>query len=164
MINTGKFSACTCLNRGVPSKLCDGLLSFEEKGKKVKITTKAGEEAKALVVDGCISQDGNRRCDGIFLFRRNNRHWMILVELKGSHIDDAFTQLAYMQKRMEYKELKDIFMEGERGKLHEIAFIVSNQMIPTAQKVKLEQQHGIRVKSILHSKATISPPDVRDYL
>lgn len=52
--------------------LCDGALILEENGIKVRLVPKHGEEAKALVLDGCVCNDNNPRCDGMFLFKGTN--------------------------------------------------------------------------------------------
>lgn len=165
MIDLGNLETCVCKSRGIPNNLCDSDLSFEEKGKKVKITTRAGEEAKALAIDQCVCNDKEKKCDGLFLFRRGNKHWMILIELKGTHVEDAFEQLLYMQtQRLEYKEIEALFMAGQNGRLHHEAFIVSNFKRNEVEKQRLENRYGIRVKAILHSEATSPVPDVRAYL
>lgn len=90
---------------------------------------------------------------------------MILIELKGTHVEDAFEQLLYMQtQRSEYKEIEALFMAGQNGRLHREAFIVSNFKRNEVEKQRLENRYGIRVKAILHSEATSPVPDVRAYL
>lgn len=165
MINIGSFETCVCQGRGIPNNLCDSNLSFEENGKKVKITLRPGEEAKALAVDQCLCTDNRQKCDGMFLYRRGNKHWMILVELKGTHMEDAFEQLAYMRNnRPEYKQIETWFMNGQHGNLKHEAFIVSNFKLTEVEKQKFERLHGIRVKTILYSEATSPIPDIRQYL
>ncbi len=165
MISIWKFETCVCRDRRIPDKLCEGNLSFEEKGKKVRLTLRANEEAKALVIDQCVCRDNNLKCDGIFLYRRKNKHWIIMVELKGRDIEHAFEQLAYMKNnRTEYQEIARLFMEGERGRAQQEAFIVSNFKISITEKQELENDHRIRVKTILHSAATTPIPDIRQYL
>jgi hypothetical protein len=165
MIDLGPFETCVCQSRAIPNTLCDSNLSFEEKGKKVKITTRPGEEAKALAIDQCVCTDNQLKCDGMFLYRRQNKHWMILAELKGSEIEHAFKQLHYMQNnRPEYKQIETLFMTGQVGQLKHEAFIVSNFKKTEVEKQKLENQYGMRVKAILHSEASSPVPDVRRYL
>ena len=165
MIDLGKYETCVCQRRAFPNNLCDSNLSFEEKGKKVKITLRTDEEAKALAIDQCVCTDNRMKCDGIFLFRKNNRHWIIEVELKGKDIEHAFEQLSYMQKcRPEYKEIEALFMNGQKGKLTHEAFIVSNYIPTKIEKVKLEDFYRIRVKALLHSEATTPVLDIRKYL
>ena len=165
MIQLGKFENCVCRNNGVPDKLCSGILSFEEKGKKVKLSIRPGEEAKALVIDQCVCTDTRMKCDGMFLYRRRNKHWMIMVELKGGDIEHAFEQLAFMKtQRAEYKEIEALFMQNQTGKPKHEAFIVSNHMVSLVKQQKLENRNRIRVKTILHSEATSPLPDIRVYL
>jgi hypothetical protein len=165
MIELKDFETCVCKSKGAPNSLCENKLTFEEKGKKVKLSIKANEEAKALAIDQCVCKDNLLKCDGLFLYRRKNNHWMIMVELKGRDIVHAFEQLAYMKHhRPVYKEIEHLFMPENPGQLHHEAFIVSNFKITTVEQQKLEQRHGIRVKSILHSEATKPIPDIRKYL
>lgn len=165
MIDLKRFETCVCQERSVPDSLCDGDLSFEEKGKKVKLSLRENEEAKAVAIDQCVCIDNELKCDGLFLYRRRNKHWIIMVELKGSDIEHAFEQLAYMRnKRPEYKEIEKLFMNNENGEAQQEAFIVSNVMVSPVDKQKLEKSNGIRVKAILHSVATKPVPDIRQFL
>ena len=164
MINLGRFSECVCKAKGNPHKLCDGELSFEEKGKKVKLTPKQGELAKALAVDGCIFTDEQSRCDGLFILQQKNKHFIVMVELKGTHIQDAFGQLAYMKyHRTEYQELIGLLKGDSPIHVTERAFIVSNYIPTKREMVDLERTNKIRVNNILHSEATKPIPDLRKY-
>jgi len=165
MINIGKFQNCVCRGRANPNDLCDGQLTFEEKGKKVTLEPKAGEEAIAVVIDGCVCADNVSNCDGMFLYKRNNKRWIILVELKGGDLEHAFEQLAYMRnQRQEYKELYNLFSEDQNYSLHEKSFIVSNHILQRIDHQKLENENGIRVSKILYSEATKPIPNLRNYL
>ena len=165
MIDLKRFEECVCKGRKAPDSLCDGELSFEEKGKKIKLSLRENEEAKALAIDQCVCIDNDLKCDGIFLYRRRNKHWMIMVELKGSDIEHAYEQLAYMRNnRPEYKEIKQLFMSNEVGRPQQEAFIVSNVMVSAVDKQKMENNKNIRVKAILHSVAIKPVPDLRQFL
>lgn len=61
MINTGDFEKCVCQGLGNPHILCDGSLTFQEKWKKVKLTPKNGEEARAIVLKKRIDSPGERK-------------------------------------------------------------------------------------------------------
>lgn len=164
MINVGPFQKCQCMNIGNPHDLCDGPLKFEEKGKKVSLIPKGDEDAIALVIDGCICKDNNPKCDGLFIFEKKNRRWMILVELKGSHPSDAVRQLAYTKKaRQEYAQIRDLIRQ-DKYQVLERAFIISNYIIGQAELKKLEISHGIMVSAIVHSEATKPIPDLREYI
>lgn len=165
MINIGKFQNCVCRGRANPNDLCDGKLTFEEKGKKITLELKAGEEAIAVVIDGCVCEDNISKCDGMFLYKRNNKRWIILIELKGSDLEHAFKQLAFMKnKRPEYNELYSLFSEENKYNLQEKSFIVSNHILQRTEHQKFENSNGIRVTKILHSAATKPVPNLRDYL
>jgi hypothetical protein len=165
MISTGHFQNCICQGRANPHSLCDERLTFEEKGKKVTLSTKRGEEAVAIVIDGCVCNDKQTKCDGMFLFRKNNKKCIILVELKGGDIDHAFEQLGYMKNhRQEYRKIFNYFGNNERQPIHEKAFVISNHVISRVVHHQLETMHRIRVNSILLSEATKPIPDLRKYL
>lgn len=165
MIDLAHFEDCVCIANGRPHRLCQGNLSFEEKGKKVRLSIKRGEEAKALVIDGCICNDNDSKCDGLFLYRQGIKNWMILVELKGTDLDRAFSQLAYTRNdRVEYAEIKDLFMQDQPGRLLEAAIIVSNRIPDKNELQKLENAHALRLKACLHSEATTPIPDIREIL
>ncbi len=166
MIDLDRFEKCVCRRRGVPNDLCESNLSFEEKGKKVRLSVRTGEEGKALAIDQCVCTDNRQmKCDGMFLYRRGNRHWMIMVELKGGDIEHAFKQLYHMRhNRPEYKEAERLFMEGQVGRPTHKAFVVSSFMLSAVAQHKLEKIHGIHVKAILHKEASKQVPDIRRYL
>ena len=145
--------------------MCADVLTLQEKGKKIKLTPKRGEEAIALVLDGCAVKSEKSTCDGLFLLKSPHKKWIIPVELKGTHLYDAYQQLANtIQKRSEFKTIYDEFDANESVKINTISFIVSNAIFNLTDKVKLENAHRIRVKSILHSTATKPIEDIRKYL
>jgi len=165
MINVGRFQVCVCQGNGNPDGLCGGDLLLQEKGKKVSISLRHAEEARALVIDGCICNDDGLKCDGLFLYRRGNHKWILLVELKGSDIQHAFEQLHYTRFcRPEYAEIEQSFTEGRIGNLTREAFIVSNHLFSKIEQNTLENQWRMRVKNILFSEATSPIPDLRDFL
>ena len=163
MIDIGRFETCVCTRRGEPDEMCSGPYSFEEKGKKVGLQPKGREEeTRALVLDQCVFRDTNPKCDGMFIFRRRHRYWMILVELKGTNIEHAAGQLAATKhNRPEYQAIKGMVKAKASGQLTELAFIISSA-IPSKPTIRrLEDQNNIRIKAILHSTATTPIPDLR---
>jgi hypothetical protein len=165
MINLGLFNNCVCQANKNPVDMCAGILTLREKGKAVKLSPKRGEEAVALVLDGCVIKNDRSTCDGLFLLKSNHKKWIIPVELKGTHLYDAFQQLANtIQKLPEYKAINDAFHANEPMKIIVNPFIVSNTMFNRKEIVKLEKIHEIRVKSILFSVATKPIEDIRKYL
>ncbi|PTN07258.1 hypothetical protein [Mangrovibacterium marinum] len=164
MIETGRFKPCECVRRHEPNKLCDGALTLQEKGKKVTLSLKQGEQGKALVIDGCICADKSKKCDGVFLYKRGPKKWIALVELKGSHLDDAFGQLDQMRNRDEYNELIDLFRNGENYPIKRAFFVISNHIFSKPEIQKLENAFQFRLTKVLHSEATRRIPDLRDYL
>jgi len=152
---------------GNTHSLCDGELSFAENGKKVRLTLKrSDEEAKALVLDGCLFNDQSLKCDGLFLYRNRHTQAALLIELKGSaDIPHAVEQLAYVrQHRPAYRRLVERMNADGVGRVMEKAFIVSNGRISKPALERLERHHGIRVTAVLHSEATTPVPELRTYL
>lgn len=166
MIDTTPYSHCECRRMGNTYPVCQSDLMLEEEGKKVRLTLRAGEEAKALVLDGCVFTDNDTKCDAMYLFRGGNRKVVALIELKGaSDIAHAFAQLAYTRKhRHEYKLLKEALENTGPGIAMEKAFIVSNGMLSKPKRERLENRHGIRVNEILYSEPSSKVPDLRDWL
>ena len=165
MIDTSPYQHCECLRMGNQYPVCQSELSLEEKGKKVTVSLRSGEEAKAIVLDGCVFTDNDTKCDALYLFRGNGKKVVALVELKGAgDIAHAFEQLAYTKKsRAEYQHLKQNLDQCGPGQLREMAFIVTNGMLPKPTREKLENRHGIRVNEVLKSEATSRVPDLREY-
>lgn len=166
MIDTAPFSHCECRRMGNTYSVCQSDLMLEEEGKKVRLTPRAGEEAKALVLDGCVFTDNDTKCDAMYLFKGGNRKVVALVELKGSSdIAHAFAQLAYTRrKRPEYQVLKAALDNTGPGVALEKAFIVSNGMLSKPERERLENQHGIRVSEVLYSEPSGKVPNVREWM
>jgi hypothetical protein len=165
MINIESFNKCICQSVKKPVDMCADVLTLQEKGKKIKLTPKRGEEAIALVMDGCVVKGKKSTCDGLFLLKSPHKKWIIPVELKGSHLYDAFQQLVdTIQHLPEFKKISDEFEANESVKINKISFIVSNAIFNSKDKAKLENIHKIRVKSILHSTATKPIEDIRKYI
>jgi len=165
MIDTTPYQHCECMRMGNQFAVCKSELSLEEKGKKVTLTPRRGEEAKAIVLDGCVFTDNNIKCDALYLFNGNGKKVAALVELKGAgDIRHAFEQLAYTRKhRPEYQVLKSGLDKSAQGQILEKAFIVTNGMLPKPEREKLENAHGIRISAVLQSEASSKIPDLRDW-
>jgi hypothetical protein len=145
--------------------ICQADLLLEENGKKVCLTLRANEEAKALVLDGCVFMDNLTKCDAMYLFKGHNKKVVALVELKGAgDIAHAFEQLAYTRKqRPEYLDLKQRLDQAGPGQTSEKAFIVSNGMLSKPQSERLESQHRIRISAVLYSEPSSRVPDLREW-
>ena len=162
MINYGAYQACVCQRVANVYELCDGVNGFSEQGKKIRFTTRPGESVDALVIDDCVLTDNQPKCDGLFVFTSPSKNALALVELKGSDIAKAFAQLSFVkQHRQEYQHIKQLVSQQVKGFVKETAYIVSNFKISKVEKEKLEQQHAIRVKAVLHCEATTPVPDLR---
>lgn len=165
MIDTSPYQHCECLRMGNRHSVCQSELSLEEQGKKVTLSPRRGEEAKAIVLDGCVFTDNDTKCDALYLFKGTGKKVAALVELKGAgDIVHAYEQLAYTRKhREEYQHLKQKLEQSGAGQVKEMAFIVTNGMLSKPTREKLENEHGIRVSEVLKSEATSRVPDLREY-
>ncbi len=165
MINTEPFSHCECRRMDNTHQLCQSDLMLQEEGKKVELVLRTGEEAKALVLDGCVFTDNATKCDAMYLFQGKGKKVIALVELKGAaDIAHAFKQLAYTRhQRPEYQDLKQALHSSGPGITQEKAFVISNGTLSKPLREQLEREHNIRVSAILHSESTSKVPDIRAY-
>jgi len=166
LIDVTPFNHCVCKRVVKSHGLCEGQFSFAEKGKKIKLIPRSGEQVASIVLDGCVFQDDRLKCDGLFLFIGHNQKAAILVELKGAwDIPHAFEQLSYVKRhRSQYQSFVKNLCEAGPGQLREKAFIVSNGILSKTEKEKLENQYGIRVAAILTCENVSSVPDLRQHL
>lgn len=165
MINYSNFQCCVCHRMMNTHPLCDGFNGFSEQGKKVRFSTRPGENVDALVVDGCVLTDSQLKCDGLLVWSSQSKALLALVELKGTDMAKAFAQLAFVkQQRQEYQQIKQLVSQQVQGVVKEAAYIVSNFKISKVEKEKLEQHHSIRVKAILQCEATTPVPDLRNHI
>jgi hypothetical protein len=165
VIDVAPFDRCVCDRMVNAHDLCEGALTLSERGKKVRLSLRPGEQAKAIVIDGCVLQDNHPKCDGLFLFLGNHRAAALLVELKGTDIQHAFEQLKSVREcRREYANLIERLRSCGQGRVTEKAFVVSSRMVSKPEHERWENQVGIRVTAILHSEAASPIPDLRAYL
>ena len=156
---------CICSSSKTPCSLCCGRLCFGEKGKRVMLKPKRGENALALVLDQCVFSDNKLKCDGLFVLCRPNRSYVFLVELKGNEIWHAYQQISHvMKKRPEYKLIVGHVHEICAGRPVEKSFIISNRTINLKEKQELEKAWKIRPILIANQKPTSKAPDLRKYI
>ncbi|GAA5171544.1 MULTISPECIES: hypothetical protein [Halomonadaceae] len=167
-MNLGKYQDCVCRRMGNTQALCRGELTLGEQGKRIRLTPKAGEQAVAVVLDGCVLRDNQPKCDGLFLWQGNQSNAAVLVELKGAgDIPHAFEQLAYVKRqRPEYRALvKSLRAEAGAGRrVLEKAVVITNGMLSKPDQERLEDHYGIRVMAVLHCEASSPIPELRDHL
>lgn len=166
-MNIGRYQHCVCERMANTQPLCADQLTFREEGKQVRLVPRRDEQAVAVVLDGCVFQDAQLKCDGLFLWCGRNSKAAVLVELKGAHhIAHAFEQLAFVRgNRPEYQELLSALQDCPGGGMpRQMAIIVSNGLVSRPEQERLENAHGIRVRAVLHCEATSPIPDVRKYL
>lgn len=69
-------------------------LLFQEKGMGVNLDTSPRGSAIKIKVDGCLITN-TKKCDCLYFYEHSkNQHYIFLVELKGTHFNDALEQLA----------------------------------------------------------------------
>ena len=62
--------------------------------------------ALPVALDGCVFTDNRKKCDGMFVLSRSDRTGLLLVEMKRSHLEDAYEQIAYVvNQRQEYTDI-----------------------------------------------------------
>jgi hypothetical protein len=98
---------------------------------------------------------------------RADRIDVLLVELKGSHLEDAYEQLAYVvNHRKEYTDFvshQASLAPGNR-RVREHSVIVSTGKIDKRDKEKLEKAWGVRPSIITAQKPASAAPDLRKSL
>lgn len=158
------FSECLCRRMANTQAVCRNDYTLSESGKSVSLVPRQGEQVTAYALDGCVFNDNQPKCDGLFIFQKANRRAAFLVELKGAHhIAHAFAQLAFVrQSRPEYRQILTSYF-GSVMPL-ERAFVVSNGLLTKHEHEQLEDAYGIRVSAVLHSEPTTPVPDLRRYL
>jgi len=86
------------------------ILECNEKGKSYKILNSNGKRISKVKVDGCVSQDeGEKRCDYLFLSEGEEVKQVIFVELKGGRLKDALQQII---DTVEY--LREVFKDFKK--------------------------------------------------
>lgn len=157
------LAGCVCSKYPDNLPTCDGPYGLKEQGKKVRLVPKAGEQAWALVLDGCVFQDSQIKCDGALIWSNKSRTVVCLVELKGAgDIAHAFAQLAFVwHKRPAFHQLlADLERQGGVKPVVK-AFVVTNGLLSRPEKERLEKHHGVRVQEVLHCEASTPIPDLR---
>jgi hypothetical protein len=150
-----------------PCDLCCGKLCFLDQGICVKLIPKSDEEAIGLALDGCLFADKLKKCDGLFVLRQARQIFIALIELKATHVEDAYAQVAYVRDhRREYVGLVEHLSElvANRRQIRQQAFIITTSAIDRRTQQKLENSYKIRPRMITLGKPVSSAPDLRAYL
>lgn len=160
MIDLGTNNNCICQKLANTCTECKDEYTLNDSGISLKLEPKNSSECVCLIViDKCLINDNRKRCDGLFLYKRLTNRSSFLIELKSSHIRDAFEQLACTKTYPEYINITKIF-----GSTYNYCAIASNTIINKIEQQKLEREFNIRVKVILYSTPTTSIPNLRDYI
>lgn len=161
------LAACICLANKSPCDLCCGDLCFLDAGIHVVFRPKRNETAVAVALDGCVFTDSRKKCDGIFILARPDHIDVLLVELKGSHLDDAYEQIAYVvHHRKEYADAIShlVNLAPAQRQVRERSVIVTTGEINKRDRQKLEKAWGIRPEIVTVQKPAGAAPDLRNNL
>lgn len=161
------LAQCICLANKRPCDLCCGDLCFMDEGIHVVFRPKKDEVAIAVALDGCVFTDNRKKCDGMFVLSRSDRTGLLLVEMKGSHLEDAYEQIAYVViHRQEYTDIVSHLASLAPAKLRvsETSVIVSTGKINPRDREKLEKAWGIRPVIVTVQKPARAAPDLRKFL
>lgn len=102
-------------------------LVYEEKGKCVRLSPRKSDAAIAVQVDGCLIRD-TKRCDVLFALQHNqSKKRLFLVELKGTHYQDALEQLItthqhpvctslYSKAGIPNRDIRGVVVHGPKAK------------------------------------------------
>ena len=156
-----KFNCCvcvkagSCVDTGKRCSLCFGSNGFQERGQQAKLVPQNNDEqVKAIVLDGCLlSDDSKKRCDGLFLFCKASKIYIVLVELKGTHIEDACDQLACVKnEHQEYTNLFKLIESDRKVKIIERFFIVTNVTVSLQELTRFNKEYNMRFEIITNPR------------
>ncbi len=108
-----------------------------------------------------------RPTEGVAQFFVVPKTYILLIELKGTHVEDAFEQLASVKnEHQEYADLCRYIRENTEGQIIEKCFVIINGTMEKTVKVKLERSLRIKVGIITQQKTKrdAATPDLRKYL
>ena len=164
MIDLGVHGPCVCQNFENKLDQCVNAYTVRESGKSVKLIPSKRESVMTIILDGCVMQDNETKCDALFLYAKDNRKCSFLVELKGAgDLPKAFEQLGYTRyHRQEYLEIIQKLNELPGNTAKEIFVIVSNGQLTKPEQERLENEHRVRVKKILYCEGNAKIPDLRE--
>lgn len=113
-----------------------------ENKREFRVDNDAGITVATIKIDGCYITDNRRRCDYLFELGEPPHH-ALYVELKGKHIEEAYTQLeatlAYLAER-------------HKGIPRRCYIIASRVPKTTTPKVQQLQRKLARLKVLLEIK------------
>lgn len=120
-----------------------------------------------MALDGCVFTDYQKKCDGLFVLFRSGRVDIILVELKASHVVDAFEQISHvMQSRKEYRDIVSHLtsLVANPRQIVQRSFIVTTGFLNPQVRQKWEKACGVLPRVITVEKTASSAPDLRNEL
>lgn len=123
-------------------------LQAQEKGRGVKLSPSSSSEAIKIRVDGCLIDDGAKRCDCLFFYKKSEgRRYAFLVELKGNNYFHALEQLAATKRHENYKALLSA-VQPSKVKAIAVAIVSEKANINRPRKDEWEDDHKLRLRAI----------------
>ena len=81
MIDLGSGNNCVCRKYNNTQGQCKDQYTISEQGKSVKLVPKLREQVIAIILDGCLLQDNDTKCDALFLYKRLSlKNWRISIK------------------------------------------------------------------------------------
>jgi hypothetical protein len=118
-------------------------LTYQEKGKGVRLTSVKGQAIK-ITIDGCLITKGSK-CDCLFFYETSNKRYAFLVELKGTDYAHALEQLATTKAHEKYTLLRDSI---KPCKEKAVAIVGEKAKTNRPKKEEWEEENGIRLKVV----------------
>lgn len=103
----------------------------------------------------------------MFVLSRSDRTGLLLVEMKASHLEDAYEQIAYVvNHRQEYTDIVSHLasLPPANRPVRTSSVIVTTGLINSRDREKLEKAWGIRPEIITVQKPARAAPDLRTIL
>lgn len=119
-------------------------LTYQEKGKGVRLTPVKGQAIK-ITIDGCLITKGSK-CDCLFFYETSNKRYAFLVELKGTDYAHALEQLATTKAHEKYIVLRDSIKPISKEKA--VAIVGEKAKTNRPKKEEWEEENGIRLKVV----------------
>lgn len=124
-------------------------LTYQEKGKGVRLTPVKGQAIK-IAVDGCLIKKGSK-CDCLFFYEATNKRYAFLVELKGTDYYHALEQLSATKAHPNYQLLLNAV---KPCKEKAVAIVGEKAKTNRPKKEEWEDNNGIRLTIVAIERDT----------
>ncbi|MDD2801357.1 MAG: hypothetical protein PHE96_07865 [Methylococcales bacterium] len=127
-------------------------LSFQEKGKGVKLTPSSNGEAIKIRVDDQAKNNGlpglitnSARCDCLYFYQQPSRRHVFIVELKGNNYPQALKQL---EATITHENYQALLKTANPEKKWAVAIVSNKANINRPRVDEWEDLHNHRLKPI----------------